>query len=53
MNIYGMKLHELKRVDDYTLVQRIAGGWNYIYPQEKSVTFVPFNDEFQGKDKKE
>ena len=63
-SIYNLKLHEILDVNEFAgrsiQVQRVPGGWNYIYQEtiyggigsnsrsiSISTVFVPFNDEFQ------
>jgi len=53
-NIYEMKLHQTLRLDIYTEVLRVAGGWIYtIYSSNEEAinkptsVFVGFNNEFQ------
>lgn len=54
-DIYSLKLHEeliLFMNDSVThSVIRVAGGWLYLlsYGDHQTTTFVPFNNEFQGK----
>ena len=48
-DIFSLKLHESTTLDSepFTMVQRVPGGWNYIYGSTS--VHVPFNNEFQEK----
>ena len=55
IDIYNMKLHENKVINDYTSVFRVPGGWLYrntFWSEESrttvSTSFVPFSKEFQS-----
>ena len=44
MDIYNMRLHEWLQFNNALFVIRVAGGW--IYRQDNSMVFVPYNNEF-------
>ena len=52
-SIYDLKLHEIEVISPgsiSTRVQRVPGGWNYMYDTKNggmAVQFVPFNNEFE------
>ena len=49
-NVYDLELHETVAVNDVILVTRVPGGWLYtvnLNHGENTMTFVPFNNEFQ------
>lgn len=50
INIYKMGLHEDLRIDKYTYVKRVPGGWIYVMDEADSINnvFVPFNNEFMS-----
>jgi hypothetical protein len=54
-NLYDMKLHEFVKIDNKLTVMRVPGGWIYNRfgwddgDVLRTSTFVPLNNEFQGK----
>lgn len=50
--IHNMKLHD-RLVDKYRTIERVPGGWNYIYSNENGITshYVPYSKEFDDKPK--
>ena len=54
-NIYEIGLHDITKIDECLSITRVPGGWiyEYRYPQANvlQVVFVPFNNEFMGKEK--
>lgn len=46
-SIYELKLHEVVRSPNGQNIERVPGGWNYIY--DYAVQFVPYNKEFLPK----
>lgn len=51
-NIYELELHESIQLPCGTSIMRVPGGWlygvwDYEKEQDKSGTFVPFDNEFQ------
>lgn len=54
-DIYKLELHEHIQIDDGLGIQRVPGGWNYIYsfisPSGKDIKIinVPFSSEFKDK----
>jgi len=51
--IYRMELHETIKIDNFTEVKRVPGGWLYIirmmFGSEPvlTTTFIPWHNEFQ------
>ena len=58
--IYDLKLHQSTKINNGLLVQRVVGGWNYIYTRQVwdedcdvwedeivQIVFVPFDNTFQ------
>ncbi|MHA1481927.1 MAG: hypothetical protein ACTSQA_00630 [Candidatus Heimdallarchaeaceae archaeon] len=54
-NIYDMVLHDKISLNKHLTIQRVPGGWNYIYTsdQKVTVTFVPYSTEFKKSPKLE
>ena len=57
--IYRMSLHDKINLGRFIQIVRVAGGWIYQFSDTSSngvptvsVTFVPFNNEFQNEGQK-
>jgi hypothetical protein len=44
-----MKLNDVLKLDSFTLLRRVPGGWviNVNSENGEAITFIPFNTEFQ------
>ncbi len=51
-DIYHMNLHDEIKLDKYTFVKRVPGGWIYLFQEDSNIwnrVFVPLSDEFRLK----